>query len=90
MPLFLPPPQNSVTDNEVQCEPVRYISLPLQVGELSPSFITAGGNALLVSHKLSLKKRIEVAKLPPQTRRPPLQEVVDANPTKLRGIGWPS
>jgi hypothetical protein len=38
---------------------------------------------------LCYKIRIEVAKLPPQTRSPPLHAVVDANPAELRGVGWP-
>jgi hypothetical protein len=31
--------------------------------------------------------RFEVAKLPPQTRRPPAQGLADANPAYIRGIG---
>jgi hypothetical protein len=42
-----------------------------------------------VSHKLSLKIRIDVAKLPSQTRHPPPQAVVDAKPVELRGVVGP-
>jgi hypothetical protein len=38
---------------------------------------------------LCFKIRNEVAKLPPQTRSPPLHVVADANPVELRRVGWP-